>query len=173
MKTRSILLIILCSFGTSFANENTIEISPFVIQELNGWKQGRKIDSIRANGTVLEYQQTNEPSTQIVFLNSSTPASTEQDHITHFKMFLNNIRNAYPNASISHIQMLDQEVPFISVYDLQGDSFFWGTVRYEQTSYDIAVTTHQRSRQLPASARQLLESVRPAQETSLSVPTSD
>ena len=132
---------------------------PFTIPADTNWFRTGSLEDIRASGLVYQCADTNEPQIQIVFFNRITPTPTRQDHRVFFKDFLHNIQQAYPNVLMTYTQILNEEVPLISVFDPVGNTFFWGAVYHDTNTYEIAVTAEGRWPSLPVPVRDLLSRV--------------
>ncbi len=133
--------------------------NPFNIPADTNWFRTGSAEDIRASGLVYQCADTNEPLIQIVFFNRVTPTATPQDHRAFFKDFLHNIQNAYPNVLMTYTPILNEEIPLISVFDPEGNTFFWGAVYHQTNTYEIAVTAKGRWPSLPIQVRDLLSRV--------------
>jgi hypothetical protein len=146
---------------------------PFTIPQNTNWTVGGHYDTVRARGLPYTLTATNQPPTQVVFFNKTTANHTAQQHRDYFKSFLENIRTTFPNASLTYARILDDKIPFVRVYDLSGETLFWGSLHYSQTSYDIGITTRDRAEQLPIEVIELLSTLTVIPKRTLNEPAPD
>ena len=129
--------------------------SPFTVPADTNWVRAGSADDIHASGAVYQCTDTNEPEIQVVFFNRVTPHATRQEHLNFFKDFLHNIQNAYPNAVLTYVPVMGEDVPLVSVFDPEGNTFFWGALYKDSNTYEIAVTAEGRWPALPVQVRDL------------------
>ncbi|MDD4737333.1 MAG: hypothetical protein PHP44_14650 [Kiritimatiellae bacterium] len=150
------LLLLALSFGCLFTASAR---SPFSVPDDPQWIRAGSDDDIRASGTVYQCTDDGESEMHIVFFHRVTPHNTRSEHIAFFKEFLGNIQQAYPNVIMTYAQVLGEEVPFISVFDPEGNTFFWGALYHHANTYEIAVTAEGRHPTLPHQVTNLLSRI--------------
>ena len=133
--------------------------TPFIVPDDPQWNRAGSDDDIRASGTVYQCTDAGESEMHIIFFHRVTPHDTRSEHLAFFKDFLGNIQQAYPNVVMTYAQVLGEEVPFISVFDPEGNTFFWGALYYQTNTYEIAVTAEGRHPALPHQVTNLLGKV--------------
>ena len=137
----------------------TLARSPFSVPEDPLWVQAGSEEDIRASGQVYRCTDPDESEMHIVFFHRVTPHETRAEHLRYFKDFLGNIQQAYPNVIMTYARVLGEEVPFVSVFDPEGNTFFWGALYHDANTYEIAVTAEGRRAALPHQVTNLLDRV--------------